>query len=106
LFAKRWHVHFTPTSASWINQVERFFGLLADELRFGEPRGVDELIVEIAQFPLDVRLRYDQRFVGDRVSAPVSRLVWRRTIAAPMSTLTLPIASCAIDVSPPLLGQA
>jgi transposase len=29
-FAKRprWHVHFTPTSASWINQVERFFALL------------------------------------------------------------------------------
>jgi hypothetical protein len=25
-FAKRprWHVHYTPTSASWINQVERF----------------------------------------------------------------------------------
>lgn len=31
-FAKRprWHVHFTPTSASWINQVERFFGLLTE----------------------------------------------------------------------------
>ena len=31
-FAKRprWHVHFTPTSASWINQVERFFALLTD----------------------------------------------------------------------------
>ena len=29
-FAKRpyWHSHFTPTSASWINQVERFFALL------------------------------------------------------------------------------
>ena len=29
-FAKRprWHIHFTPTSASWINQVERFFALL------------------------------------------------------------------------------
>lgn len=28
-FAKRprWHVHYTPTSASWINHVERFFGL-------------------------------------------------------------------------------
>src|SRR4051795_11697158 len=28
-FAKRprWHLHFTPTSASWINQVERFFAL-------------------------------------------------------------------------------
>jgi len=31
-FAKRprWHVHFTPTSASWLNQVERFFALLTD----------------------------------------------------------------------------
>ncbi|PYD77312.1 MULTISPECIES: IS630 family transposase, partial [Komagataeibacter] len=24
----RWHVHFTPTGASWINQVERFFALV------------------------------------------------------------------------------
>ena len=24
----RFHLHFTPTSASWLNQVERFFGLL------------------------------------------------------------------------------
>ena len=32
-FAKRprWHIHFTPTSASWINQVERFFALLTDK---------------------------------------------------------------------------
>ena len=27
----RWHVHFTPTSASWINQVERFFALLTEK---------------------------------------------------------------------------
>jgi transposase len=27
----RWHVHFTPTGASWINQVERFFALLTDK---------------------------------------------------------------------------
>ena len=26
--ARRWHVHFTPTSASWINQVERWFAEL------------------------------------------------------------------------------
>jgi transposase len=26
----RYHLHFTPTSASWLNQVERFFGLLTD----------------------------------------------------------------------------
>ncbi|MGI5508725.1 IS630 family transposase [Streptomyces sp. CA-106131] len=28
----RFHVHFTPTGASWINQVERWFGLLTDKL--------------------------------------------------------------------------
>lgn len=45
-FAKRprWHVHFTPTSASWINQVERFFGLLTDKaLRRGVHRSTAEL---------------------------------------------------------------
>lgn len=45
-FAKRprWHVHFTPTSASWINQVERFFALLTDRaLRRGVFRSVSEL---------------------------------------------------------------
>src|SRR5215210_9502090 len=26
----RYHLHFTPTSASWINQVERWFGLLTE----------------------------------------------------------------------------
>jgi transposase len=32
-FAKRprWHQHFTPTSASWLNQVERFFALLSEK---------------------------------------------------------------------------
>lgn len=26
----RWHVHLTPTSSSWLNQVERFFALLTE----------------------------------------------------------------------------
>lgn len=45
-FAKRprWHIHFTPTSASWINQVERFFGLLTDrQVRRGVHRSTGEL---------------------------------------------------------------
>ena len=45
-FAKRprWHIHFTPTSASWINQVERFFGLLTDrQVRRGTYRSTVEL---------------------------------------------------------------
>jgi len=28
----RFHVHFTPTGSSWINQVERWFGLLTSQL--------------------------------------------------------------------------
>ena len=45
-FAKRprWHVHFTPTSASWINLVERFFGLLTDRaVRRGSFQSVADL---------------------------------------------------------------
>jgi transposase len=28
----RFHVHFTPTGSSWINQVERWFGFLTDQM--------------------------------------------------------------------------
>jgi transposase len=45
-FAKRprWHVHFTPTSASWINQVERFFAeLTQNQIRRGVHRSTIEL---------------------------------------------------------------
>ena len=45
-FAKRprWHVRYTPTSASWINQVERFFALLTgDAIRRGAHRSTAEL---------------------------------------------------------------
>jgi len=52
-FAKRprWHAHFTPTSASWINQVERFFGLLTDKaLRRGIHRSTAELEAAIAAY--------------------------------------------------------
>jgi transposase len=40
----RWHVHFTPTSASWLNQVERFFGSLTERaLRRGVHRSTTQL---------------------------------------------------------------
>jgi transposase len=29
---RRFHIHFTPTGSSWINQVERWFGYLTDQL--------------------------------------------------------------------------
>jgi transposase len=37
----RWHVHLTPISSSWLNQVERFFGLITDrKIRRGIYRSV------------------------------------------------------------------
>ncbi len=40
----RWHVHFTPTSASWINQVERFFANLTEKkIRRGVHRSTRQL---------------------------------------------------------------
>ena len=52
-FAKRprWHVHLTPTSSSWLNQVERFFALLTDKkIRRGVHRSVAGLQADIAAF--------------------------------------------------------
>jgi transposase len=52
-FAKRprWHQHFTPTSSSWINQVERFFALLAEkQIKRGAHKSVKELIASIEAF--------------------------------------------------------
>ena len=49
-FAKRprWHIHFTPTSASWMNQVERFFALLTDQqLRRGIHQSTKALEADI-----------------------------------------------------------
>jgi transposase len=40
----RFHLHFTPTHASWLNQVERFFGLLTEHaLRRGSHKSPKEL---------------------------------------------------------------
>lgn len=52
-FAKRprWHVHLTPTSASWINQVERFFADLTDkQIRRGVHRSTGELEAAIETY--------------------------------------------------------
>ena len=44
----RWHLHFTPTSSSWLNLVESWFSILTERrLRRGAFTSVDHLIVEI-----------------------------------------------------------
>lgn len=47
----RFHVHFTPTSASWLNMVERFFRDITDRrLRRGVFRNVPDVIDAIADY--------------------------------------------------------
>ena len=48
---KRFHFHFTPTSSSWLNQVERWFRDLTDKnLRRGIFGSVPELIASIESY--------------------------------------------------------
>ncbi len=47
----RFHMHFTPTSASWLNQVERFFALITeDRIRRGVFKSVGELEAAIQDY--------------------------------------------------------
>ena len=47
----RYHFHFTPTSASWINQVERWFGeITSQQIRRGTYRSVRELEEAIKEY--------------------------------------------------------
>jgi transposase len=49
----RFHVHFTPTSASWLNMVERFFrSLTSNRLKRGVFRSTAELIDAIDEYVL------------------------------------------------------
>jgi len=53
----RFHMHFTPTSASWLNLVERWFGeITRKRLRRGVFRSVSELVVTIEEY---IRLTND-----------------------------------------------
>jgi len=47
----RYHLHFTPTYASWLNQVERWFALITSRaIRRGSFRTVRELVRRIERF--------------------------------------------------------
>ena len=47
----RWHLHFIPTYSSWLNQVERFFGLITEKaIRRGSFASVKELVAKIDHF--------------------------------------------------------
>ena len=54
----RVHLHFTPTHASWLNQVELFFSILERRLlRRGEFDSVDDLARRVIAFIKDYNRR-------------------------------------------------
>ena len=73
----RFHVHFTPTSASWLNLVERFFAALTEkQIKRGTHRSVRELETAIKQF-LAVTNESPKPFIwtksADEILASVAR---------------------------------
>jgi transposase len=48
---KRFHMHFTPTSASWLNMIERFFRDLTEKrIRRGIFQDLEQLIMAIGEY--------------------------------------------------------
>jgi transposase len=84
-FAKRprWHVHLTPTSSSWLNQVERFFAIVTDKkIRRGVHRSVADLTADIEAF-IDQHNRDPKPFrwtkSADDILASIERFCVRNT---------------------------
>jgi transposase len=82
-FAKhpRFHVHFTPTYSSWINQVERWFaGLEAKQLRRGSHTSVKMLKAAIWEY-IDASNTAGKPFVwtktADQILANIARFAQR-----------------------------
>jgi transposase len=84
--AKRphYHVHFTATSASWINLVERFFALLTEkQIRRGIHRSTRDLEQAIRHY-LDTYNQTAKPFVwtktADQILASVARFCQRTSV--------------------------
>ena len=92
----RWHVHFTPTSASWLNQVERFFADLTEkQIRRGVHRSTGELERAITEYIETVNedpkpFRWHK--TADEILASIKRFclrtVVRRVGCAPIGTIS------------------
>ena len=83
----RFHVHFTPTSCSWLNMVERFFrDLTVTRLRRGVFRDVEELIMAIGAY-IDQHNEQPKPFIWTAKAADILEKVKRarRTMDNPPS---------------------
>ena len=82
-FAKRprFHVHFTPTYGSWLNQVERWFALLTQrQIKRGSHRSVLELeraIKDFIQHPNSDPKPFQWVKTADQILASIARFAQR-----------------------------
>jgi transposase len=77
----RFHLHFTPTSSSWCNMVERFFGKLTDKaIRRGVLHSVPDLITAIETY-LQANNENPEPFVWTQTTEQIMAKVRRRWIA-------------------------
>jgi len=90
-FAKRprFHVHFTPTYASWLNLVERWFAEITNKrIRRGIFRSVKELESAIREY-IDVHNEDPKPFVwtrtADQILASIARFAQRTRVVAQSS---------------------
>ena len=83
----RFQLHFTPTHASWLNLVERFFGLLTEHaLRRGSHKSGHELRAAIEAY-LDAHNDEPKPFkwtkTADEILASIARFATRTTRTHP-----------------------
>jgi transposase len=73
----RYHLHFTPTGASWLNLVERWFALLTDkQIRRGVHRSTEELVTAIMNY-LEVSNENPKPFVWTKTADEILESVAR-----------------------------
>jgi len=73
----RFHLHFTPTGASWINMVERWFATLTEkQIRRGSYRSTRELISAIKVY-LDVNNENPKPFIWTKTADEILESVAR-----------------------------
>jgi transposase len=77
----RFHLHFTPTSSSWCNMVERFFGKLTDKaIRRGVFHSVPDLIAAIDTY-LKANNENPEPFVWTQTAEQILEKVRRGRLA-------------------------
>jgi transposase len=83
----RFHLHFTPTHASWLNQVERWFGLLTQrQLRRGAHTSVAALKQAITDFIVahnEAPTPFKWTASADDILAKIARFAQRTLTAHP-----------------------